>query len=155
MGSRYAGTPEEVRALNVFINLFRAADTVNQGIRKQLAGYGITEPQFGVLETLYHLGPLEQHDIARKLLVSGGNITYLLDTLEKQGYITRKVKSDDRRCNRISLTDTGRDLIARIFPIQAEFIAQQMSALSESEQETIAQLLKKLGVNCRTNTKGN
>ncbi len=75
MGTRYRGAPAEVRALDASIKLMRAATSIGTRLEKRLLSLGLTEPQFGVLEALYHLGPLFQRDLARKLLKTGGNIT--------------------------------------------------------------------------------
>ena len=68
MGTRYDGTDEEVNALNTFIKLVRAAESVSVRINSSLPKNGLTESQFGVLEALYHLGPLCQRDLGSKLL---------------------------------------------------------------------------------------
>ncbi len=147
MGSHYQGTPAEIASLNVFINLFRATDTIHILIERRIKQEGLTGPQFGVLETLFHLGPLNQHVLAEKLLVSRGNITFIVDKLEESGLIARAVRTDDRRCNTVSLTDKGRDFIRRIFPAQAAYIASLIGALDADEQKVLAGLLKKLGIN--------
>jgi len=145
MASHYQGSSAEVTALNVFISLFRAADTIDRLLQQQLKGDNLTGPQFGVLETLYHLGPMEQHLLAEKLLVSRGNITFIVDNLEQMRLIVRSVGSKDRRCNQVILTDAGREKIAAIFPQKAAFIAGIMAVLDQGEQEQLASLLKKLG----------
>ena len=89
MGSHYKGSQAEITALNAFISLTRASDTVGLRIGKELPSHGLTEPQFGVLEALLHLGPLDQHVLGDKLLVSGGNITFIVDKLVKADYVKR------------------------------------------------------------------
>ena len=146
MGTHYRGSREEVRALSAFIVLFRAADTVGGRVKIQIRSYGLTEPQFGILDTLFHLGPLEQHLLARKRLVSGGNVTFIVDKLEAAGYVARGSAKSDRRCNLVRLTSAGRALMKRVFPKQARFITEVMGKLSQSEQEELARLCKKLGL---------
>ncbi|NLF76610.1 MAG: MarR family transcriptional regulator, partial [Chloroflexi bacterium] len=74
MPTHYDGTPEERRALDAYIKLQRAADTVLARTTAHLAAHGLTVSQFGALEALYHLGTLSQRDLAQKLLKSTGNI---------------------------------------------------------------------------------
>lgn len=101
--------------------------------------------QFGVLETLYHLGPLCPGEISTKLLRSSGNITLVLDNLEKLGLVERKRETSDRRSIRVSLTTQGSALIAELFPRQAAAIAAAFDTLSPQEQEELGRLCKKLG----------
>jgi len=102
--------------------------------------------QFAVLEALYHLGPLCQTEIGQKLLRSSGNITMVIDNLEKRSYVKRERKKEDRRFMLVRLADDGLELIRKVFPAHAAVIASEMSVLSESEQDTLAQLCRKLGL---------
>jgi MarR family 2-MHQ and catechol resistance regulon transcriptional repressor len=147
MPTRYQGNKETVRALNAFINLERASDTVNGRMTPPLKAQGLTVGQFGVLEALLHLGPLCQHELARKLLRSGGNITLVVDNLEKNGWVRRVRQKNDRRMIQIQLTPAGRRLITRVFPAHARAITEEMSRLSAGEQETLRRLCRKLGGN--------
>jgi MarR family 2-MHQ and catechol resistance regulon transcriptional repressor len=98
-----------------------------------------------VLEALYHLGSMCQSDIGAKLLRSGGNITLVIDNLEKRGLVRRQRDSDDRRMVFVSLTDAGRELIAYIFPQHLKSIQQEMEILTPEEQDTLGVLCRKLG----------
>ena len=108
--------------------------------------YDLTVPQFGVLEALHHLGPLSLGELAEKLLVTGGNITYVMDRLEAQGLVYRERSDADRRVVKAFLTDEGRERIAAVFPGHAAFIHDLMSVLEPDERETLRTLLKKLGL---------
>ena len=70
----------------------------------------------------------------------------VIDNLEKRGYVQRERKKEDRRFMMVRLTDEGFELISRVFPPHAAVIASEMSVLSESEQDTLAQLCRKLGL---------
>ena len=145
MATHYKGTRDEIRALNAFINVNRAADSLGGRLSGSQARAGLPGSQFGALEALYHLGPLNQRELGEKLLRSGGNITLVVDNLEKRGLVRRERQTDDRRCIRVSLTDEGRRLIARIFPRHVAAILTEMSILTPAEQETLARLCRKLG----------
>lgn len=146
MGTHYKGTKEEVRALNTYIKLMRAAESVTARLNPRIASYGLTVSQFGVLEALYHLGPLCQHELAKKLLKSSGNITLVIDNLEKRGFVRRRRERVDRRLVRVRLTPRGRRLIQDIFPGHVAAIVREMSALTSREQDTLARLCRKLGL---------
>lgn len=146
MGTRYVGTDEEVNALNTFIKLVRAAESVSVRINSSLPKKGLTESQFGVLEALYHLGPLCQRDLGSKLLKTGGNITLVVDNLEKQHLIRREREEDDRRFIKVNLTEEGKSVVEKVFPIHMKRIVEEMNVLSDNEQYLFQKLCKKLGL---------
>ena len=142
----HRGNAQEMIALSTYVKLMRAAESITARIHKKLASAGLTLSQFAVLEALYHLGPLHQREIGQKLLRSSGNITMVIDNLEKRGYVKRERKKEDRRFMMVRLTAEGSDLISKVFPPHAAVIAREMSVLSAREQKTLAQLCKKLGL---------
>lgn len=145
MGTYYAGTVEEVRALDVYIKLSRAAESVTQRINGHLQDYNLTISQFGVLEALYHLGPLQPSQLAQKVLKSTGNMTLVIDNLVKRGLVARQRRADDRRRIDISLTAEGAALIENMFPAHVAGVVETMDALSPAEQRQLAALCRKLG----------
>ena len=145
MPTHYEGAPQEVLALNTFIKLTRATDSLVSRLSRCEAFSDLTPRQFGVLESLYHLGPMRQGEISAKLLRSGGNITLVVDNLEKRGLVRRERDESDRRAVVVSLTEAGRELISRIFPDHVADIVEEMSVLTAKEQETLGRLCRRLG----------
>jgi MarR family 2-MHQ and catechol resistance regulon transcriptional repressor len=145
MTTHHKGPARERRALDVFIKLNRAYDRIVARVGQQVTDQGLTMGQFGVLEALFHLGPMNQTEIGRKLLRSGPHITMVLDHLEKRHLVTRTRSAVDRRVCTITLTAAGRELIDGIFPAHAACIADLFAGLTADEQETLGQLCKKLG----------
>jgi len=133
------------RALRLWIALARCYATYARAVSCKVGEYGLTTPQFGILEALYHLGPLSLGDLAGKLLVTGGNVTYVMDRLEEQGLVHRERSSVDRRIIQAKLTEKGHALIAEVFPGHGAFIEDLSASLSPEEQEELRALLKKLG----------
>jgi len=133
--TNYKGTKEEVRALSSYIKLVRASETINLRMQRHITEAGLSVSQFGVLEALYHVGPLSQAEIAKKVLKSTGNMTMVIDNLEKRGLVARERKREDRRFYSVQLTTEGRKLIGNIFPGHAALIVSEMGGLSGSEQE--------------------
>jgi MarR family 2-MHQ and catechol resistance regulon transcriptional repressor len=146
MGTKYQGSESEVRALNTYIKLTRAAESVLNRTNRHLGDYNLTTSQFGVLEALYHLGTLSQVDLAHKLLKSTGNITTVLQNLEKNGLICRVRDTKDQRYVQVSITDSGRNLIETILPLHVAGIVADFSVLTPEEQETLSSLCRKLGL---------
>lgn len=145
MGTQHKGSAREVRALDAFIKLRRAADSVSARVNRHLAEASLTESQFGVLEALWHLGPLCQAVLARKILKSSGNLTMVVDNLEKRGLVARARGEQDRRFVTVSLTDEGERLIQTLFPRHLERIVEQFEALSTADQEELGRLCRRLG----------
>lgn len=146
MGTRYQGTKEETRALNAFIKLIRAADSVSGRVEAPFAALNLTASQFGVLETLHHLGPLYQKDLGRKNLKSGGNVTMVVDNLEKRRLVERVRDEQDRRHYFVRLTGAGERTISRVFPGHVARIVKEMSILTKAEQDELGRLCKKVGL---------
>ena len=84
------------RALNTYTKLMRAAESVTNRVSSSMSAADLTVSQFGVLEALHHKGPLCQRDIAAKILKSSGNITMVIDNLEKRGLVRRERDNQDR-----------------------------------------------------------
>jgi MarR family transcriptional regulator, 2-MHQ and catechol-resistance regulon repressor len=145
MPSRYRGHPDEVRALETFVKLLRAGEGVSGRLSHALAEHDLTLGQLGVLEALFHLGPMNQRELSRKLLRSSSNVCTVLDNLEAAGLVRRERSSEDRRVTNISLTDKGRERIERVFPQHAADITSLFSVLTPDEQDTLGALCKKLG----------
>jgi len=144
MGTHYRGNESEVRRLDSFIKLVRETELVSARVHRHLPEAGLTVSQFGVLETLHHLGPLTQRDVGRKVLKSSGNVTLVIDNLEKQGLVRRERSTEDRRFVAVHLTEAGRKLIEEIFPRHVSTIVAEMRTLSGREQDELGRLCKKL-----------
>lgn len=146
MGTKHQGTASERRALDAYIKLSRAANAVEARINRHLTDAGLSISQFGVLEALYHLGPLHQGDLAEKILKTNGNLTLVVENLVKRGLVERQRDERDRRYVRILLTDAGRDLILQIFPRHVARVEAAFCPLDAEEQKTLARLCRKLGL---------
>jgi MarR family 2-MHQ and catechol resistance regulon transcriptional repressor len=138
-------TDEQGIALRLWIALSRCHATYAKAIASKVQDYGLTTPQFGTLEALYHLGPLSLGDLADKLLVTGGNVTYVMDRLEDQGLVYRYRCPDDRRVIQAKLTPEGRALVAAVFPEHIDYVEHLSRHLSTEDQESMRVLLKRLG----------
>lgn len=145
-----ATVSEQAAALDVFIKLMRATESVSSDVHRAISASGLSVSQFGILEALYHRGEMSQTELAGKILKSAGNITMVINNLEKRGLAVRKRCTEDKRTCIIRLTPRGESLIANIFPAHAERIRRRMAALSVGELKRLGDLLKKLG---RTSTK--
>jgi MarR family transcriptional regulator, 2-MHQ and catechol-resistance regulon repressor len=134
------------RALKLWVVLARAYATVGRQVDADIARHGLTTTEFGILEVLRHKGPLLLGEIQRKVLVTSGGITYLVDRLVAKGLVRRELSPDDRRARFAVLTPEGIRLIDRIFPEHARHVARAMQGLDAREQSEVTALLRKLGL---------
>ena len=146
MKKSYQGSIEEIRALSTYVKLMRATESVTARIHRHLADVGLTISQFGVLDALFHIGPLNQGEIGKKILKTSGNITMIVDNLEKRGLVKRTRIAEDRRVVSVQLTENGHLLMKKVFPKHAAIVAEKMGVLSSSEQDKLGRLCKKLGL---------
>lgn len=144
-GSADRKSADQESALKTYVVLMRAAGSLTDRVHAPLRAHKLTTGQFGVLEALYFAGSMRANELSGKVLLSSANVTLILDNLEKRGLVRRERESGDRRCITIHLTDSGAALIGEIFPEHAERISKAFAALSASERERLAGLLKKLG----------
>lgn len=145
MPTHYNGNDQEKRALDLFITLSRASDTLFKSAEKVYKKYNIKAGGFGVLEMLYHLGPMCQKEVSEKLLSTEGNITQICSTLEKNELIIREKSQPDKRFIILNLTDKGKSLIEKAFVEYLDNLVLDVSILSKEEQLSLIKICKKLG----------
>ena len=137
---------QEKGILGLYTRLVRATNVVTEKMHTHLREHRLSISQFGVLEALYHLGPLCQKDLGKKILKTSGNITLVIDNLEKRNLVTREKNPEDRRKLIIVLTPKGFELIQKIFPKHSKIATSVFSVLDTEEQMRLGELLKKLGL---------
>ncbi|MBN2980920.1 MULTISPECIES: MarR family winged helix-turn-helix transcriptional regulator [Cohnella] len=132
-------------SLDLYIALSRSSQWVNAHADRDIKRYGLNRTEFGVLELLYHKGPQPIQQIGGKVLMSSGNITYVVDKLQDKGFVVRKASTEDRRLIYAEATDKGKAFIEEVFPKHAEVIHAAVGGLSAEEKRIASALLKKLG----------
>lgn len=130
-------------SLAVYVKLMRATNALTNRIHGHLKEDNLTVSQFGVLEALYHLGPLSQSELGEKILKSNANLTTVVDSLEKKALVRRQRTDEDRRRVTVHLTKYGRELIARVFSRHAEITAREFAFLDTEERESLVRILRK------------
>ena len=131
--------------LKLWVVLSRAAAAIRRHTEADVARHGLSIAEFGILEVLYHKGPLLLGEIQRRILVSSGGITFLVDRLAEKGLVAREACPSDRRARYAVLTPAGRALMKRIFPGHAEVIAGALAGLSRDDRRIATKLLRDLG----------
>lgn len=126
----------------MIIGLGRAYRSAHRRSLRMFYDYGLTMPQFAVLEVLYSKGDLTVKEIISKVFSSGGSMTVVVRNLELQGLVYRRENPDDRRSYLISISDAGRRLMDVVFPLHMENMKKAFSCLSREEKEDMVRMLK-------------
>lgn len=137
---------EQQVALKLWVTLARAFAAVNEHATRDAREHDLSLTEFAVLELLYHRGPTLQGEIQKRILVSSGGITFLIDRLVEKGLVERRTCPEDKRARYAALTSRGRRLMRRIFPRHARRIAAATQGLALAEQREATRLLKRLGL---------
>lgn len=137
-------------ALKAFVVLSRAHAAVEAWARRDFATHGVGATEFGVLEAIYHRGPMLVGEVGDRILLTSGSTTYVIDKLERRGLVLRRPCESDRRALYVELTEEGRAFVARIFPDHARAIQEAMAGLSIDDQRALTALLKRLGTSARS-----
>ena len=129
------------------MKLLRAGKAIVARVEPRLTAHGLTVTQLGVLEAILHKGPLTQRELGRKVLTSAGNMTDVIDKLERRGLVCRS-RLGGRPAQRPRRADrrAGRGLIEALFPLHARDIGDAMGGLGVAELAELGQLLRKLGM---------
>lgn len=142
--------PEKTeKALALWVKLSRAYNSFSKKATENIKEFDLTLPQFGAIECLGHLGAMTIGQLSSKHLVSGGNMTFVIDNLEKQELVERVLNKQDRRTIIVRLTPKGKKLFDTVFSKHADYLTSLVSALSEKEVEQLSALLKKLGTSIK------
>ncbi|MBB4826445.1 MarR family 2-MHQ and catechol resistance regulon transcriptional repressor [Sporosarcina luteola] len=138
---------DELKAVTVIL---RASQAILDGIRKDVAKYGLNPTEFSVLELLYHKGDQPIQMIGKNVLIASSSITYVVDKLEQKNYVVRKDCPEDRRVTYAALTDGGRAFMEEIFPQHQETIYKLFEDVEASDVQEIMTFLKQIGCKAKT-----
>jgi len=146
MTTHYKGSLKEVNVLNSYIKLVRTFESISSCLYMKLAKEGLTESQFYLLDVLYHCGPMNQKDLGKKIFRSEGNITMVVNNLEKRKLIKKKQSEDDKRVYIIKLKNEGRELYEKVFPKFLKTIMSELDGIKEKEHKEFQKICKRIGI---------
>ena len=126
------------------IGILRASNLLVADLKKTLKNYPINTTEFSVMEFLYSKGEKSIQEIRDRILLASGSATYVVDNLEKKGYVNRIVNETDKRVTYIKLTRKGKDLINDIFPMHKKNTKKIFNDLTNGELITLKEILKKI-----------
>jgi len=130
--------------LKLVVAIHRSLQKDEKNLTNRISTHGLTIAQFGVMEALYHKGPMKICEIIEKTLSTSGNMTVVIRNLVKAKYIVKERDSEDGRAFLIRLTEEGHNIIAKIFPEHLIDLEEALSNLDMNEKADLLALLKKL-----------
>lgn len=133
-------------ALKLWVVLSRAFSSVERHARADFGRIGLSPGEFGALEVLFHKGQLPLGALQKKILVSSGGLTFVVDRLEAKGLVERRSSSRDRRSSEVALTQAGETWMSEVFPRHQRVIERALSGVPEGEVEAVIEVLKRLGL---------
>lgn len=133
-------------ALRVWLRLLSCTTLIENLISSHLRGeFDTTLPRFDVMAQLARFPDgLLMSDLSQRLMVSNGNITGIIDKLERDGFVERILLPEDRRARKVRLTDKGRVAFDQMAVTHETWIHDWLSSLSVEEQQVLYTLLGKL-----------
>lgn len=127
--------------------VIKAIKKTNNEIIKQesdvVRQYGLTSPQYGVLECLYIKGDMHINDLIERLISTSGTMTVIIKNLEKLNFVEKKCDLSDKRYFKICLTDKGKSLVEEIFPLRKVQLDDFVNTLTKEEQGLLLKILYK------------
>lgn len=125
----------------ILIGIHRIVKDLDRETARVSSSYGLTFPQFMVLEALLNKGSLTVGEIKEKILSSNGTIPVIINNLVKQGMVRRTKDPDDQRRSLVELTDKGRELIERVYPENEKIFTDRFGIWTKEEKKELMSLI--------------
>ena len=137
------------RALRIWLRLLTCTQLIERQVRSRLRGqFDTTLPRFDLMAQLErHREGLKMNELSRLLMVTGGNVTAIVDQLEKEGLVERLDEPADRRAFRIRLTKSGERTFADMARAHEDWVVELLAGLSRRDQEELLRLLARVKEN--------
>ena len=130
--------------LKMLIALSRTTQAIHKRSTRIFKEGGLTMAQFSVLEALYHKGPMSINQIMQTILSTPGNMTVVINNLEREEMVSRCSHPDDSRSTLVTITENGRSSVEEIFPMHLKDLEESFAALTQEEKLQLIDLLTKL-----------
>jgi DNA-binding MarR family transcriptional regulator len=133
-------------ALRIWLRLLTCTQLIERRVRSGLREeFATTLPRFDLMAQLErHRDGLKMNELSRLLMVTGGNITAIVDQLEKEGQVERLDDSADRRAFRIRLTRAGEKSFTEMARAHEQWVVELLAGLTRKEHDELLKLLAKL-----------
>jgi DNA-binding MarR family transcriptional regulator len=146
MDREFIARREDHSALRIWLRLLTCTQLIERRVRSGLReAFGTTLPRFDLMAQLErHPEGLKMNELSRLLMVTGGNVTAIVDQLEKEGLVERVDEPEDRRAFRIQLTRSGEKSFAEMARQHEQWVVELLGGLSRREQDELLKLLAKV-----------
>lgn len=138
----HEGKELDLRLIRVIRNMVKE---LYGSMERSIDSYDLSIETFQILEFLYNKGPHPIQKISDTFSIPSGSITYVVDKLEKKGFVERLPIPGDRRKVNVALTGEGRSYFDTIFPHHVQAISDNLSFVTDEEKQELIVLLKKIG----------
>ena len=146
MDREFIARRDDHSALRIWLRLLTCTQLIERQVRSRLREeFETTLPRFDLMAQLdrYREG-LKMNELSRLLMVTGGNVTAIVDQLEKEGLVERLEEPDDRRAFRIRLTRSGVKSFTEMARAHEQWVVDLLEGLSRRDQDELLKLLAKL-----------
>ena len=146
---------EHPEALRLWLRLLTCTQLIEKQVRHQLrTEFDTTLPRFDLMAQLERSPDgMKMNELSRRMMVTGGNVTSIVDQLEKEQLVQRQTQVGDRRSFTVSLTEAGRSAFAAMAQAHEGWVVELLSPLAEREQTQLHQLLGTLKSGKSTHSK--
>ena len=140
-----AKSAADTSGVHLWLVMWKAFRSMEAQAGRSIAGLGLCQSDFGVMEALLHKGPLPVKALGEKVLLTSGSMTAAIDRLERRGWVVRGDDPQDRRSRIVRLTPEGRKTIQALFRVHERDMEQAAARLNRGERLELMRLLRKLG----------
>jgi DNA-binding MarR family transcriptional regulator len=137
---------DDHRALRLWLRLLTCSQLIERHVRSRLRSrFDTTLPRFDLMSQLErHPAGLKMGELSRLLMVTGGNVTGIVDQLVKEGLVERVDDAADRRAWRVRLTRAGDKAFAEMAREHEAWVVELLAGLTRKESDALMQLLARL-----------
>lgn len=133
----------------VYFRMVRVLHGIYNRLQRVLVQAGVTAPQFEVISLLVRMNDSKLKEIGKRLLITGGNVTGIMDRLEKIGLVLRVRDTDDRRIIKAKLTQKGLETFYNADALYKMELKEVFGALNKQEKRILAGLLRRTELRAR------
>jgi DNA-binding MarR family transcriptional regulator len=125
------------RSVRVWLRLIRLEARMQAAVGEKVRAIGVSIPQCDVLTTLTEQEGVSQQELAKRLYVTKGNISGLIDRLQEAGYVERRSTASDRRQHAIYLTKAGRQMAEKAIAVQNRWVASTLGRMADPDLDAL------------------
>lgn len=139
-------TDDEKLDVRVWLRLLTCTHLIERGVRQRLREeFDQTLPRFDLLAQLFRAPEgLTMGELSRRLMVTSGNVTGLVDRLVKEGMVERRASETDRRAQTVRLTKAGETAFGEMAPAHLGWVQEMMAGMSRKDLAALYELLGNL-----------